>query len=104
MNPTGHELPGPELSAAGGQPDRSSEVTTAVNRLVRDRTGSMLTDLRVRVHAAHAEPGADGAGGGDYRVELTGRCGSFYGKQLAGVAAMAAAPGGVVRNHIRVAA
>ena len=69
------------------------EVRTAVNRLVRSRTGSMLTDLRIHV----AEEPADGL-----RVTLSGRCGSYYGKQLAGAAAMAAAPGGRVRNDIAV--
>ena len=70
-----------------------AEVRSAVNNLVRSRTGSMLRDLRVDV----AEDAPRGL-----HVTLSGRCGSYYGKQLAGVAAMAAAPGGRVRNDIAV--
>ena len=70
-----------------------TEVRSAVNRLVRSRTGSMLSELRVDV----AEEPARGL-----HVRLSGRCGSYYGKQLAGAAAMAAAPGGRVFNEIAV--
>ena len=90
-----HSLRTPGPLPAADAPGRDA-VRTAVNRLVRDRTGSMLSDLRVRIDAEHAVTG------GEYAVELTGRCGSFYGKQLAGVAAMAAAPRGVVQNRIAV--
>lgn len=45
---------------------------------------------------------AESTAGREFSVVLTGRCGTFYCKQLAGVAAMAAAPGGVVRNRIAV--
>ncbi|NNJ25235.1 hypothetical protein [Alienimonas chondri] len=76
-------------------PPRRETVSDAVNRLVRDRTGALLRDLRVDVAPA---PSADR----EFSIILTGRCGTFYCKQLAGVAAMAAAPGGVVRNRIAV--
>ena len=80
---------------AAAAPPRRDAVRTAVNRLVRDRTGALLSDLRVDVDS-------ETASGREFSVVLTGRCGSFYCKQLAGVAAMAAAPGGVVRNRIAV--
>ena len=70
-----------------------TEVRSAVNSLVRSRTGSMLRDLRVDV--------AEGSPKG-FHVKLSGRCGSYYGKQLAGAAAMAAAPDGRVWNEISV--
>ncbi len=76
-------------------PPRRDAVSAAVNRLVRDRTGALLSDLRVDV-------AAESTAGREFSVVLTGRCGTFYCKQLAGVAAMAAAPGGVVRNRIAV--
>ncbi|MEM9701048.1 MAG: hypothetical protein AAF907_01235 [Planctomycetota bacterium] len=76
-------------------PPRRAAVSEAVNRLVRDRTGALLSDLRVDVDAERSA-------GREFSVVLTGRCGSFYCKQLAGVAAMAAAPGSVVRNRILV--
>ena len=82
------------LDAKPGPPPRDA-VCNAVNRLVRDRTGALLSDLRVDV-------APDPASDRQYSVVLTGRCGTFYCKQLAGVAAMAAAPGGVVRNRIAV--
>ena len=76
-------------------PPRQDAVRSAVNRLVRDRTGALLSDLRVDVApSANADR--------EFSVVLTGRCGTFYCKQLAGVAAMAAAPGGVVQNRIDV--
>ena len=74
-------------------PPVRQEVRTAVNRLVRSKTGSMLRDLRVDVAGEPAR---------GLHVTLSGRCGSYYGKQLAGVAAMAAAPGGRVVNAIAV--
>ena len=87
------------LRAAVAPPQRDA-VRTAVNRLVRDRTGALLSDLRVDVD--QVDVGSDSTSGREFSVVLTGRCGSFYCKQLAGVAAMAAAPGGVVRNRIAV--
>ena len=74
-------------------PPLRTEVRSAVNTLVRSRTGSMLRDLRVDV----ADEPARG-----FHVTISGRCGSYYGKQLAGAAAMAAAPGGRVVNAISV--
>ncbi|MFH5806233.1 hypothetical protein [Alienimonas sp. DA493] len=74
---------------------RQDAVRSAVNRLVRDRTGALLSDL-------HVDVAPEPAAGREFSVVLTGRCGTFYCKQLAGVAAMAAAPGGVVRNRIAV--
>ena len=91
-------------------PPRRDAVRSAVNRLVRARTGNQLSDLHVDV-GADVGADADGPAGrdaaapdaeGPFAVVLTGRCDSFYCKQLAGVAAMAAAPGGVVRNRIAV--
>ena len=80
-------------------PPATGEVRAAVNRLVRSRTGSMLSDLRVDVAE---EVAAEEPAPARFTVRLSGRCGSYYGKQLAGAAAMAAAPGGRVRNEIAV--
>ena len=88
---TAQDVPAPPT---GGDPPADAAVRTAVNRLVKSRTGSMLKNLRVDVAAAPPR--------GGYTVRLSGSCGSYYGKQLAGVAAMAAAPGGTVSNEIAV--
>ena len=65
-----------------------SKLRTDVQAFVRTRTGGMIRDLRV-----------DTDGG---RVVLNGSTGSFYGKQLAGEAAMTASPVMPVRNQIAV--
>ena len=59
-----------------------------VQAFIRTRTGGMIRDLRVA-----AEGG---------RVVLSGSTGTFYGKQLAGEAAMSASPTVPVSNRIAV--
>lgn len=88
-----HTTTAPGLSDPPGVPEvdplAGLDPALLVERLVRRRTGGAVDRLRIEI--------ADG------EIQLTGRCRTFYAKQLAQQAVLEARPGQVVRNLIEVA-